>query len=276
LKFDSQTKERVTNSTSEIKNKVGDIPVDKVVRTIMSDKDLIDEILAYTKLQENLEAKKDLDKLNKKKKIKSDKFFDSVGGTKRIFVCEGDSALGGMMSILGRKGNAFYALKGVPMNVMGISHQKFMSNKELSELYSIITSTDSEVIICSDADADGSHIVGLLILFFQTYFKNELNSGKIKRLVTPLIVGTKGDKVVEWSYDLKTEETKGVSYSYSKGLGSWDKDQLRFIIESEGFENMLQTANSVDDSILEDWFGTNSSARKDMIKSFPAFDISVV
>ena len=133
----------------------------------MKNEDLINEICAYTKMQEDLAAKKELGKLEKKKKVKSDKYFAAIGHrTDRIFVVEGDSASGGLIKCLGRKGNAFYALKGVPLNVLEVSHQKFMANKELSELYTIITTfPDAEICLATDADADGMRITGLISLF---------------------------------------------------------------------------------------------------------------
>ena len=86
-----------------------------------------------------------------------------------------------MIKCLGRKGNAFYALKGVPLNVLEVSHQKFMANKELSELYSIITTfPDAEICLATDADADGSRIRGLVALFMYKYFPEHLNNGKMK------------------------------------------------------------------------------------------------
>jgi len=90
LKFDSQTKERVTNSTAECREAIGEIDAKKIVTKLMKNDDLIDEILAYTKMKDDLEAKKDLNKLEKKKKVKSDKYVAAIGKTERIFVVEGD------------------------------------------------------------------------------------------------------------------------------------------------------------------------------------------
>jgi len=90
LKFDSQTKERVTNSSAECREAIGEVDAKKIVARLMKNTDLIDEITAYTKMQEDLLAKKDLNKLEKKKKIVSDKYVAAIGGTQRIFVVEGD------------------------------------------------------------------------------------------------------------------------------------------------------------------------------------------
>ena len=59
LKFDSQTKERVTNSSAECRAAIGEIDSKKIVSKLMKNEDLINEICAYTKMQEDLAAKKD-------------------------------------------------------------------------------------------------------------------------------------------------------------------------------------------------------------------------
>ena len=60
LKFDSQTKERVTNSAAECRDAIGEIDSKKIVNKLMKNEDLINEICAYTKMQEDLLAKKEL------------------------------------------------------------------------------------------------------------------------------------------------------------------------------------------------------------------------
>ena len=277
LKFDSQTKERITNSTSECKDAIGEYEAKAIVNKLMKDKELIDEICAYTKLQEDLNAKKDLQKLEKKTRIKSDKYFSAVGRTERIFVVEGDSASGGLIKCLGRKGNAFYALKGVPLNVLEVSHQKFMANKELSELYQIITTyPNAEICIATDADADGSRIRGLLILFMHQYFSNHFSDNKVKILNTPLAIGKKSNQVKEWAYTFAqvNEISSKLDVSYVKGLGSWSDKDLKHIIEQEGMDQMLPIVNIDDASLITNWFsGSTSDFRKDELLNAKPFDI---
>lgn len=281
LKFDSQTKERVTNSAPECKAAMGEFDAKAIVNKLMKDNDLIDEICAYTKLQEDLLAKKDLKKLEKKAKIKSDKYFAAVGETKRIFVVEGDSASGGLIKCLGRNGNAFYALKGVPLNVLEVSHQKFMANKELSELYQIITTyPDAEICIATDADADGSRIRGLLILFMNQYFADHYEAGKVRILKTPLAIGKDGkNNVKEWAYTFA--EVNSISNklhtSYVKGLGSWSEKDLKHIVDVEGMDKMLPTVKIDESSLLHSWFSSSTSDyRKEQLIEAKPFDIQAV
>jgi DNA gyrase/topoisomerase IV subunit B len=281
LKFDSQTKERVTNSAAECREAIGEIDTKKIVAKLMKNEDLINEICAYTKMQEDLAAKKDLGKLEKSKKVKSDKYFAAIGHrTDRIFVVEGDSASGGLIKCLGRKGNAFYALKGVPLNVLEVSHQKFMANKELSELYTIITTfPEAEICLATDADADGMRITGLVSLFMYKYFPEHLNNGKMKILRTPIAIGKKNNEVKEWAYtfsDVNKIDHK-LDVSYVKGLGSWSEKDLRHIIDADTMDEMLPTVSIADTDLFTNWFssGTIDYRKEQLLQSAP-FDIMKV
>lgn len=278
LKFDSQTKERVTNSVAECRDAIGEIDVKKIVAKLMKNDDLINEITAYTKLQEDLNAKKDLAKLDKTKKIKSDKYFAAIGNrTERIFVVEGDSASGGLIKCLGRKGNAFYALKGVPLNVLEVSHQKFMANKELSELYSIITTyPNAEICIATDADADGSRIRGLVCLFMNKYFPEHIPSGKLKILRTPLAIGKKNNVVKEWAYNFAEVHNidPKLDIQYQKGLGSWSDKDLKDVIAVDTLDTMLPIVTITDTELFGKWFGSSEvDFRKQQILQSAPFDI---
>lgn len=50
-----------------------------------------------------------------------------------------NSALGGLMPVLGRENVGYYTLKGKPLNAYSQSHKKFTENKELSGLYQVLT-----------------------------------------------------------------------------------------------------------------------------------------
>lgn len=280
LKFDSQTKERVTNSTAECKVAIGAYDAEAIAKKLFKDNDLISEIVAVYELQQKLAAKKDLAKLEKKTKIKSDKYFAAVGDTKRIFVVEGDSASGGLIKCLGRNGNAFYALKGVPLNVLEVSHQKFMANKELSELYNIITTyPDAEICIATDADADGSRIRGLLILFMNKYFSETLERGLVRVLKTPMAIAKKSGKTIDWAYDFAAVNSldQKLAIQYQKGLGSWSVPDMKAVIDKDGLETMLPTVKIDNSDLLISWFsGKTSDYRKEQLLEAKPFDIQAV
>lgn len=280
LRFDSQTKERITNSITECREAIGEFNATKVANKLMANTSLIDEIAAYTKLSDELAAQKDLAKLEKSKDIKSDKYFPAIGETKRLVVCEGDSAAGSMIKCLGRSGSAYYALKGVPLNVLEVSHQKFIANKELSELYAIINAHSSaEIIIATDADADGSRIRGLLMLFMNKYFKDRIEAGKLKVLRTPIAIARQGNTVKQWAYTMPEVNTlpSNLRIQYQKGLGSWNVADLRYVIETDTIEKMLPVVSVSDSELFYKWFSSETSDfRKEQILQSQPFNISRV
>ena len=278
LKFDSQTKTKITNSATEIKGFIGDVDFTKIANALFKSEDLIGDILAYTKFQEELEAKKALEKLDKpKKKIQSDKLLDSVGKMKRLWLCEGLSAQAGLSPAFGRQGNAYFAMKGVPLSAWSTSHQEMSNNVELGLIYQIIknASDDLEVIIASDQDSDGSHIRGILISFFKKYFPDLILQNKLKILQTPIAVSNDSKGLpIKWVYNFDDIGSLGGSVSYKKGLGSWTAKTLIPVIQSDGFENMVIPVGDVSSETLDNWFIDDmSDVRKELIQSAPPFNI---
>ena len=89
---------------------------------------------------------------------------------KYLLICEGSSALNGVMPCFGRENCGYFTLRGKPLNVWTASSQKFTANKELSSLYQIVRNADYEkIVFASDQDLDGFHIRALLSGFFEKY-----------------------------------------------------------------------------------------------------------
>lgn len=268
LRFNSQTKEKITNSTKETREYLGDL--DSLVSKVKASKPIKDYIKATTAARELRTEKKAL-QAAKKTKIKSDKFLDAQGERKILMLVEGDSAMGGLVPALGRKGIAYYALKGKPLNAYKSTAQKVSANKELSELLAIIHQNNFEkIVIASDADADGAHITGLLIGFIVKYLPEYQDN--LYRLRTPVKSAMRGGRIVRWAYNLEDElEIKqGETSYYLKGLGSWSSEELQQVVVTDGFNNIVQKVdlnNPTLSSILEAWLGDDSQIRKDMILS---------
>jgi DNA topoisomerase-2 len=268
LKFDSQTKEKVTNSITEIKSYFGEIDFDTLAKKLLKNSAIIDPITEVYKLKEELKKRQDMKGLEKtKKKIKSEKYLPSIGVKKYLMIGEGASAISGLIPVLGRKEVGYYELKGVPLNAITASHDDFMKNKELTELFSIIRDEGYELIItATDQDLDGIHIRGLLIGFFDKMLPEF--KGKIGMLNTPVIGVKKGNKIIRWSYntseDLKVKS--GEDSHYYKGLGSWVEKDLKDVVQQDGLDKMIQMIDFDSDEIIQDWLaGENSDKRKDFI-----------
>lgn len=283
--FDSQTKETLTNSLSDISNflKENKVDLDSYISKILKEKVIVDNITDLFKLKEELAEKKELAKLNKtKKEVDSEKYFPPIGKTQKkyLMITEGFSAFSGISPILGRKGIGYYMLKGKIVNVIDLKPIKFMNNQEINELVNILgidlsnPDTDmnyEKVVILTDADADGSAIAGLVITLFSKIAPKMLKDGRICRLETPLLIGSKNGKVEEYyfSFPNKNKLKKNLEYFYLKGLGSWTKKNFDQILEKEGgIEGLIhpyETDKNYKESI-ENWFGKDTEPRKEAFR----------
>lgn len=267
LKFNSQSKEKITNSIKEF-NDFAKIDF-KFVEKILKNKAIIDPIVDVYKIKEELEAKKALKTVEKVKKIKSEKYFRATKENKYLCICEGFSAYGGIAKLLGNTDKAYYVLKGKPLNSFECSNQKFAANKELSELYQIIRCENyKKILVASDADLDGIHINALLLGFIEKYLPEYKNS--IGRLNTPVKVIMKGDKPIKWTYKLDEDlkPGQGEKLKYIKGLGSLTPEIMEAVLMKDGFEKMVTNFNFDDLEIMKDFLSTErSDNRKDYIKN---------
>lgn len=266
LRFNSQTKEKITNSTKETREYLGDL--DALVQKVKKSKQIKDFIKATTQARE-LRVEKKAIKDAKKTKIKSDKFLDAQGSRDILMLVEGDSAMGGLVPALGRKGIAYYALKGKPLNAYKSSAQKVAANKELSELLAIIHQNDfKKITIASDMDPDGASIAGLLLGFVCKFLPEYKD--RVYRLHTPVKGAMKDGKLVRWSFDLEgsIDVKSGESLMYFKGLGTLDPSDIESIVKQVGMDGILYRIDlNVDgfEEILDAWLGDDSQKRKDMI-----------
>lgn len=265
-KFNSQTKEKITNSASEIVSYYGDIDYTKITNKILKMSAIIDPITEIYKIKEELKKRQELKGLDKVvKKIKSEKYYSAIEKKKYLFLVEGESALGGLMPVLGRKECGFYCLKGKPLNAYSADQKKFTENKELTELYKIIQNECYDyVIYATDQDLDGFHIRGLLTGFFVKYLPDL--KGKIGMLQTPVITLEDSKGIKKWFYTLKEAEHIVLKPSeksfWRKGLGSWDTEDLKMIVQKDGINQMINLIEFDDEKIIEDWLGNDSEPRK--------------
>lgn len=290
-KFSSQTKEELTNSQPDIAKFI-DIDLDKIVQQLLKNKDIIDPIVEMFKLKEELKARKELKNAKKKKKIISDKYIPPTKDQDILFLCEGLSAMGGISAILGRENYGYYAMKGVPLNAYDCTAQKMSGNDEIKEIVNILDMdlvddghdiSYQRVGLATDADADGAHISGLLLGLFFKYGRKLFDDKRVYRLRTPIMVALKKGEIVEHFFTIEeyrrwesSHSTKGVEFKYSKGLGSWKKEELQSLINKHGIDSFLEYFTIDDDDVIDKWL-SNSRAddRKIELSNF-ALEINKV
>ena len=283
--FDSQTKETLTNSVGDITSyfQREQIDLDKFTDKILKQKEIINNITEMFRLKEELAEKKELAKLSKvKKEVDSEKYYPPIGKTakKYLMITEGFSAFSGMSPIRGSKEIGYHMLKGKILNVLDEKPATFMANQEINELVNILgiditnpntSITYDKIVILTDADADGNAIAGLVLTLFNRIAPNIIKQGRVCRLETPLLIGSKGEKIEEYYFTLpdKSKMKKNLEYFYLKGLGSWTKNRFNQILEKEGGLEKLMVSYALDDKTdesIKKWFGKESDGRKDALR----------
>lgn len=285
-KFDSQTKERLTNTQGEVKAHFNqyapDVDIEKIAKKIISNQELIDPIIQAElakRLAAESRAAAAAQKNLKKAKVANHVKAKKPGGS--FAVCEGLSAFGRFVDARGNNDTqGCLPLKGVIMNVWKEPVTKILSNKELSEIISCleldINDPDSvdnsyykDIWILVDADHDGmGHISPLLQAFFYRFWPRLFSEGRIHIVQSPiLIVHQKGKKDL-FAYDyesaakLKKENPNGY-FRYIKGLGSLELEEYRDMINNP----RLLTVKIDDPKQFEIMFGDDSDLRKKLIMS---------
>ena len=89
-KFNSQSKEKITNSNAEMTNYLGEIDYENFVKKILKNKDIIDPITEVYKIKEELKRRQEMKSLNTPKKIKNDKYLPAIGDSKYLLIVEGE------------------------------------------------------------------------------------------------------------------------------------------------------------------------------------------
>jgi DNA topoisomerase-2 len=279
-KFDSQTKERLTNPVSNIRehyenSKAHDFK--NIARRIFSANDIIEPIIAAQLAKKMADERRDALIAQKKlKKIKIPKHIAATSPDASLSLCEGDSAKGFFISVRDPKKHGIYPLRGVVMNTWDMKPSEVLKNKELSEVIAILgldinnpndlsNLTYKNIWTLTDADVDGNKISTLLIAFFYKFWPKLFEEKRVSMLKTPIMIASKG-KDTKWFYTYEEaeefkKEQSGYEIRYIKGLG------LLTAIEYDKILNdpVLYTITVDDASYFQMMFGNDSTPRKEFM-----------
>lgn len=294
--FNSQTKENFSSDINEIKNFLKDIDWDAFATKIVKTPEIMDPILESFKIKEELKNRQALNKLGKiSKTFKCEKFLPATKENKYFLIAEGDSAAGGLSNCLGRSQFGYFSTRGVPLNAYDASITKLTENTELSNLVKLLNLslkndkqdlTYDYIVTATDADCDGFHITGLYLGFFLKYCPSIIKEGRLKRLRTPIVVFKDSKNIIkhffftlnEYNEFIKTHDLTGLKIHYYKGLGSWEKNDLKPLVDKYGLEYFLETFNydELSETTIDNWLNSKlANKRKDYLKNneFSIFNV---
>ena len=203
--FESQTKNKLGNHEirADIVAKVKDFVLaylhqheevaGKVMDKITQNESMRKEIQAVKK-QARKKAKKTALKIPKLRDCKYHLNEDGEKGAESvIFLVEGQSAAGSIITARNVDNQAVFSLKGKPLNCYGMKQTTVYHNEELYCIMRALSIEDGlenlrygKVVLATDADVDGLHIRNLLITFFLTFFEQLVLSEHLFVLETPL------------------------------------------------------------------------------------------
>lgn len=289
-KFDSQTKETLTNLPSEVAAYMAnEIDFDMFAKKLLKNEAFIGPIVETFKIKEELKARQELKKA-KKARVKSDKYMSPIGEHKYLFLCEGQSAYSSLCSCLGRDGYGYYSLRGLPINCLENSIQKIAANQEFKDVMNILgldmSSENSQqtidfdkVVIATDQDFDGIHLSSMLIGWFRKFAPGLFNEGKVCKLQTPLvIVKDKKDAIRDYFFDLDTfkkwetsNRNQQLKIIYQKGLGSIEREDISWLMSKNGGIEQFLYELSEDEagfSNVDLWLTGESERRKDKLRKY--------
>lgn len=280
-KFDSQTKERLTNTMSNVKEHLetsGIHDFKYIARKIFAADDIVEPVIAAQIAKKDADEYRDAKKEQKKlKKVKVAKHIAANNPNAMLALVEGDSAMGFLLKVRNANKLGAYPLRGVIMNTWDMKASEVLKNKELSELVAILgldindpNSVDNMtyrgVATLTDADHDGAgHISPLIVAFFYKFWPRLLTEKRIHITRSPIMISTNGkDTLWFFSYEEANEfkqKSAGYTHRYIKGLGSLTEAEYDRVIN----EPVLDTVTVDDAKYFQIMFGKDVTLRKEIM-----------
>jgi len=288
--FESQTKNKLGNT--EIRSELVNQVREELLHFLNRNKEIAEQIIA--KVEDTRQLRKELQEVKKLARerakaitiripqLKDCKLhFDKAKGKGKgsmVFLTEGQSAAGSIVSCRDVTTQAIFVLKGKPLNVWDLKRDIVYKNDEMYNLMRSLDIEDSieglryeKVILATDADVDGLHIRNLLITYFFRFFEPLVHDGHLFVLETPLFRVRNKEKTIYCYSAAERDEAakqlgKGAEITRFKGLGEISPAEFKQFIGPDMRLSRVEYAAKLDASnILSFYMGKNTPERKDYI-----------
>lgn len=288
--FESQTKNKLGNTEirSELMNQVRE----ELLTFFNRNKEIAEKIIA--KAQDTQQLRKELQEVKKLARERAKAITLHIpqlkdckhhlnkekgkGAGTMIFLTEGQSAAGSIVSTRDVNNQAIFVLKGKPLNVWDLKRDIVYKNDEMYNLMRALDIEDTvanlryeKVILATDADVDGLHIRNLLITYFYKFFEQLVHDGHLYVLETPLF-RVRNKQETLYCYSEAERDTAAARLGKSseitrfKGLGEINPNEFKQFIGKQMRLSRVETAGKADaQNILTFYMGKNTPERKDYI-----------
>ena len=206
------------------------------------------------------------------------------GRENMLFITEGQSAAGSIVSARDPMIQAVFSLKGKPMNVLGQRLDVLYKNEEMYSLMQALNIEESiddlrydKVILATDADVDGLHIRNLMLTFFLHYFEPLIRQERFYILETPIFRVRNKEQTIYCYTDqdmdqaiktlkAKSKADRSIETTRFKGLGEISPPEFKQFIGADMRIRLVRLDRlSEVGRVLKFYMGKNTPERKQYI-----------
>jgi DNA gyrase/topoisomerase IV subunit B len=286
-RFESQTKRKLVRDWP-LEKSIEELIKDNIVKFFKRNKEYLEAVIERAKSRNKFEVLKDASKIAKK--VNSAKIAKLLDANERkdrskcsLFICEGDSAIGGLRSSRDKLYHGGIALKGKPMNVLQASLNDILNNKEFTDIMGSIGLTLGQkaegkslrfanIVFLADSDVDGGHINTLLTNFFYRFWPELFHEGRIQVTKAPLfeVVTSTGKRLFAESdselANIKKDKRVTIkNIMRNKGLGEMSDEAWTYILSKDKYTVIYSNDKEESTEMLDICFGKDAQARKDLL-----------
>jgi DNA gyrase/topoisomerase IV subunit B len=285
-RYESQTKRKLVRDI-QLEKALTEFMEVKTEKFMRASKDYLDAVLERARYRQRFQELKEASiKGKKQKRSRVEKLLDANERRDRekctLFICEGDSAIGGLRSARNKLYQGGIAIKGKPMNVKQATIKDILENQELCDIMASIGLTIgeepepsklrySQIVFLADSDVDGGHINTLLTNFFFTFWPKLFELGMIQIAKSPLyeVITDKEKMYAETIEQLEliknNPNVKVREIQRNKGLGEMSPEAFKDLLSRGTFTKITVENIKSSQETLEICFGKDSNLRKDLL-----------